>query len=76
LSVVSSNAEAGFDVDTVSAAVAFVAAGGSSLDSAELGAAAAGLATSFKGNVGSSVERGVISAFVSADARVLESLFE
>jgi hypothetical protein len=71
-----SEPEAGFDVDTVSATVAFVSSAESGLDAAELTAGAVGLAASFEGDVGSTVEGGVLFALVSADAVVLESLFE
>jgi len=74
--LVSSKAETRFDVDTVSAAVAFVSSGESGLDAAELRAIAAVLAASFEGDVGASVEGGMLAALVSADAFVLESLFE
>lgn len=71
-----SEPETGFDVDTVSATVAFVSSAESGFDAAELTAGAVGLAASFEGDVGSTVEGGVLFALVSADAFVLESLFE
>jgi hypothetical protein len=60
----------------VSATVAFVAAAESGFGAAELIAGAIRFAASFEGDVGSAVESGVLSALVSADAFVLESLFE
>ena len=56
--------------------VAFVVAGDPACDSAELLAGAAVLAAAFEGDVGSTVEGGVASALVSADAFILESFFE